>query len=426
LGDSEFAKEFAQNQLHFSSQSPYKTTYWRMVADKDIVPHMPPGINVNPKEPDDRIFPCRFCEPKPNPWLNGDPEQDRLLETPLCLSQNGSSDTLCSTFEGQELSKATKPAKRPPSPPPPKHLHSLLDYQHVGQLVKIYNKPKVPTVGPSAFEPDLSEGVLRKKGDMDGLLLKLAKIAALSKALCRPNEGNASPKTAAPVTPSSSFSDTPTTVTGSTTTIPPTSRSKAESQEQVQAVAAEQIAEDMTKAQALYDVDELSRLRQPKLLERLLLSIPSLLSHAPAAYQRNLVRARFHFKSFPGAAFEKRVGQWLEEACARREVTVKVIRGSRDGELVTRLSTPGSQQRQRKQQQQQQQLGGEKEEEEEENDACGRSDFSEEVRVEVAFDAEAQVRTRREVKRTVSRKQYQTFHNDTKVAQTASLRPREE
>ncbi|CAO3575138.1 unnamed protein product [Mortierella alpina] len=409
------------------TQSPYKTTYWRMVADKDIVPHMPPGVNVNPKEPNERIFPCRFCEPKPNPWLNSDAEQDRLLKSPLCLSQSGSSDTLCATLEGQDLFKATKPAKQ--SPPPPKHLHSLLDYQHVGQLVKIYNKPKVPTVGPSAFEVDLSEGVLRTRSDMDGLLLKLAKIAALSKALlCRPKEGNASVKsTAAPVTPSSSFSDTTITpATGSTTTMSPSSsRSEAESKEQLQAVAAEQIAEDMTKAQALYDVDELSRLRQPTLLERMLLSIPSLLSHAPAAYQRNLVRARFHFKSFPGAAFEKRVGQWLEEACARHEVTVRVTGGPREGELVILHLTQGSQQRQTRQQQQQQQQQQD-DEVEEQHEANGRSESSEEVQVEVAYDAEAQVRTRRQVTRTVSRKEHQTLHTSTAVAQTAAIRPREE
>ncbi|KAF9986501.1 hypothetical protein BGZ75_001762 [Mortierella antarctica] len=408
LGDSGFAKEFAQNQLHFSSQSPHKTTYWRMVADKDIVPHMPPGINVNPNEPEDRIFPCRYCEPKPNPWLNGDQEQDSLVKSSLLHCQNDSNETLCSPLEVQEPPKTMQPTKQPA---PPKHLHSLLDYQHVGQLVKIYNKPKVPTVGPSAFEADLSEGVLRKKGDMDGLLLKLSKLAAMSRALCRrQNDGNESPRTTAPMTPSSSFSDTTTTSAGSTTTTlsstSTSSLSEAESLEQLRAVTAEQITEDMTKAQALYDVDELSRLRQPKLLERILLSIPSLLSHAPAAYQRNLVRARFHFKSFPGAAFEKRVEQWLEEARVRQDVAVSVTpRDERDGEVIMRRPTQELQQQ---------------------HNAHGRSEHSEEVEVELAFDVETHVRTRRQVTRTVSRKEYQTLYTETTVAQTASIRPREE
>ncbi|KAF9279448.1 hypothetical protein BGZ68_007906 [Mortierella alpina] len=415
LGDSEFAKEFAQNQLHFSTQSPYKTTYWRMVADKDIVPHMPPGINVNPKKPNDRIFPCRFCEPRPNPWLNREQEQHGLANISLPHSRNDSSETLCSLQEVQEPPKAKKPSNQPPPPPPPKHLHSLLDYQHVGQLVKVCHKPKAPTVGPSAFEPDLSEGVLRKKGETDGLLLKLAKITAMSKARCREDDSNESPrKAAAPITPSSSFSDASTTATVSST-------AEAESLKQLEAVTAEQVASDMTKAQALYDVDELSRLRQPTLLEQILLSIPSLLSHAPAAYQRNLVRARFHFKSFPGAAFEKRVGQWLEEACARQEVTtVKVTKGHRNGEVIMRHpSNQGLQQEEQQQQQQRRQP-------QQQYDAHGSTEYSEEVQVELAVDVDTHVRSRREVRRTVSRKEYQALHTETTVAQTASLRPREE
>ncbi|KAF9574386.1 hypothetical protein EC968_006721 [Mortierella alpina] len=402
LGDSAFAKEFAQNQLHFSSQSPYKTTYWRMVADKDIVPHMPPGISVNPEEPNERIFPCRYCEPKPDPWLTSDQKQDGLVKTSLPRCGNDSNKTLYSLLEGEEPSKARKPEKQPP----PKHLHSLLDYQHIGQFVKMYYKPKVPTVGPSAFEADLSEGVLRKKGDMDGLLLKLAKIVALSKAPHGQNEGDESSRTVDSSTPSSHISDTTTTVASSTMTTSSSSQSEVESREQIQAGLAQQITDDITKAQALYDVDELSRLRQPKLLERILLSIPSLLSHAPAAYQRNLIRARFHFQSFPGAAFEKRVGQWLKEASARQEVTVRVIRGKGDGEVIMRHPTQESQQQQ--------------------YDAYGRSEHSEEVQVELSLDGETHVRTRREVTRTVSRKTYQTYHTETTLTQTASLRPREE
>ncbi|KAF9955012.1 hypothetical protein BGZ72_004098 [Mortierella alpina] len=409
LGDSGFAKEFAQNQLHFCSQSPYKTTYWRMVADKDIVPHMPPGISVDPNEPNDSIFPCRFCEPKPNPWINAGQEQESLVKTSLLHSHNDSSETLCSLQEVQEPPTTAKLGKQPP---PPKHLHSLLDYQHVGQLIKVYNRPKVPTVGPSAFEADLSDGVLRKKGDMDGLLLKLAKVSAMSRDNCREKGDSDTRRSAAPITPSSSFSDATTTTTTTARVSTTSYLSDAESLKRIQAaVTAEQIADDMTKAQALYDVDELSRLRQPKLLERILLSIPSLLSHAPAAYQRNLVRARFHFKSFPGAAFEKRIGQWLDEACARQVVTVKVTRDGREGEVVLRHATQDMKQKQQQQQQ---------------HDAHGQSEYSEEMQVELSFDVDTHVRTRREVRRTVSRKEYHTLHTETTVADTTSLRPREE
>ncbi|KAF8927861.1 hypothetical protein BGZ58_010069 [Dissophora ornata] len=259
VGDSTFAEEFGRNELRFALQSPYRTAYWRIVADKDVVPRLPPGCSVDPNEPCDRIFPCRYCTTKKS-WLIDEKQED-----------------------GQAKAQNNKVAAQNQ---PPKHLHSLLDYQHVGQLVKVYNAPKVPQVQPSAFEADLSGYVLRDKAEMQGLFKQLSKVATSWKAQDQIHGSiNGNKKT---------------------TTV-------ATSEEQSQAATAEQITNDIAKAQALYDVDELSRLRQPRLIESLLLTIPSLLSHAPATYQRNLVRGRFHFQSFPGAAFEKRVGEWLDK-----------------------------------------------------------------------------------------------------------------
>ncbi|KAI8363538.1 Alpha/Beta hydrolase protein [Mortierella sp. GBAus27b] len=44
VGDSIFADEFARNHLHYCAQSPYKSTYWRLVADKDVAPRN--GMNT--------------------------------------------------------------------------------------------------------------------------------------------------------------------------------------------------------------------------------------------------------------------------------------------------------------------------------------------------------------------------------------------
>ncbi|KAF9165530.1 hypothetical protein BGX21_010769 [Mortierella sp. AD011] len=252
VGDSTFAEEFGRNQALFCSESPYRSVYWRIVADKDVVPRLPPGCSVDPDEPGFHMTPCNVCL-KSKSWLADEQDEDSKPSTVHKLT------TLYSKYQKN----------------PPKHLHTLLDYQHVGQLVEVFNAPKIPVVQPSTFEADLSHGVLRKKKEFYGFMSDLAEIATTSSTSITNGDAN----------------------TG---------------QDRDQAVR--QIADDIAKARELYDIDEMSRLRQPGILESAALMVPSLLSHAPAAYQRNLVRGRFHFTSFPGEDFEGRVGKWLDES----------------------------------------------------------------------------------------------------------------
>ncbi|KAG0223096.1 hypothetical protein BGX31_008716 [Mortierella sp. GBA43] len=276
VGDSIFADEFARNHLHYCAQSPYKSTYWRLVADKDVVPRLPPGFNADPNDPTDHIFPFNLF-PSPKEWYEHAKRQD----------------------EREGCAKISK------------HMHSLLDYQHVGQFVTIYNAKKIPKAGPSAFEANLCEGVLRSK---NGLYKLMEKIARLADSVEDPIDDNVETRSSSSTV---STGSTKTTTTTTTTTSSNTAVSCNEEQ-RIRAAAAKQLSDDIAKAHALYDLDELSRLRQPGLLESILLKIPSFLSHAPVTYQRNLVRGRFYVKSFPGIEFEKRLDQWLAEAKASR------------------------------------------------------------------------------------------------------------
>ncbi|KAF9109890.1 hypothetical protein BGX27_007033 [Mortierella sp. AM989] len=275
IGDSTFAEEFGRNQLLFCRESPYKSVYWRIVADKDVVPRLPPACAVDPESGIIRILPFDIGE-KSRSWIASEHEEDSKATT---VHKHGS-----------------KIFHHPPQNPE-KHLHSLLDYQHVGQLVKVFNAAKIPVVKPSAFEADLSEGVLRKRKDIQGLMVKLSQVATIWKAQVQDDAESASTTTAT----------TTTTATAKTVT-------DVDTEQEQQALLTQQMAEDVAKAQELYDFDELSRLRQPGPLESIVLTIPSILSHAPATYQRNLIRGRFHFTSFPGVEFEKRVVDCIDES----------------------------------------------------------------------------------------------------------------
>ncbi|KAF8980136.1 hypothetical protein BGZ46_004594 [Entomortierella lignicola] len=269
VGDSTFAEKFAHNQFRFCQESPYKSVYWRIVADKDLVPRMPPGSSVDPEKPGIHLFPCKLCVPS-RAWAEDENEED---SKPSTVHKQHSFVT------GQKN--------------PPKHLHSLLDYQHVGQLVEVFNAAKAPVVEPSVFEADLSHGVLRDKSQLQGFLVTLAKLAAIWGTQVKQGVEMAPIKAATTATSTATVS---TDVNGY----------------QDQKEAAKQMADDIARTQELYEVDELSRLRQPGILESAVLLIPSLLSHAPAAYQRNLVRGRFYFTSFPGAEFEERIQRTLD------------------------------------------------------------------------------------------------------------------
>ncbi|KAG0000554.1 hypothetical protein BGZ65_004264 [Modicella reniformis] len=331
IGDSTFTEEFAHNHLRYCCQSPYKPTYWRIAADKDVVPHLPPGYSVDPNEPCDRLFPCKNC-PKVKSWLEDTKNQGQQVQGQQQQQQQQ---------EGSVGNKERKPIN---------HMHSLLDYQHIGQLVKVFNAEKVPKVQPSPFEADLCEGVLRKKEDLQGLMKKLAKIAATWRTQ-EQIEVTVNASNNASNTTNTTKTTTKTTRTKTTTTIVSTtaiigmstcSTVDGDDERRIWAERVQQIADDIAKAQALYDLDELSRLRQPHIVERILLKIPSLLSHAPATYQRNLVRGRFHFKSFPGTEFEERLDQWLEQSETQSvSIDEGVEIASRDDDEQTQEEQPG-------------------------------------------------------------------------------------
>ncbi|KAK3813001.1 MAG: hypothetical protein J3Q66DRAFT_403218 [Benniella sp.] len=307
VGDSTFADEFARNHVHYCAQSPYKPTYWRIAADMDVVPHLPPGFSVDSNIPWNRFLPPGYW-PNIKGWLEDAKRQDQKKQK----KQKDNDDE-----------KKTRPVK---------HLNSLLDYQHIGQLVKVCNASKVPTIRPSGFEADLSEGILRGKNGLAKLMTKLGQMATTWQVQDHIVDS---------VQQSSSVSNTEGTATTRTTvTTTATMSVPACDEQQTRAATAQQIADDIAKAQALYDVDELERLRQPRLVERILLKIPSFLSHAPAAYQRNLVRGRFHFKSFPGTEFEERLDRWLEQTQWQAStVDEGVDVASSDGEHTQERST---------------------------------------------------------------------------------------
>ncbi|KAG0006852.1 hypothetical protein BGZ65_002887 [Modicella reniformis] len=128
-------------------------------------------------------------------------------------------------------------------------MNSLLDYKHVGQLISIYNKPLPPTVKPSEFQTDLCAEVLRTDESVKTLLQQIE-------------------------------------------------------------VA---VAQETDRAKLHYDLSESSRLRVPCDAETFLLTFTGIISHAPAAYQRNLIRSRFFFASFPSTELERRIQGVLEQ-----------------------------------------------------------------------------------------------------------------
>ncbi|KAG0009466.1 hypothetical protein BGZ81_003376, partial [Podila clonocystis] len=165
LGDSVFAATFGKNHAQFCRQSAYKPAYWRLVADKDIVPRMPPGCSVESKNPLDHLLaPCLNChccpqrserpilfdsssnsdnpvrELPPSTVDNDITPPSGLATTSLPLSQSSSSQTLSQELDSTKDDKTTP--HRSTYPEPPKHLHSLLDYQHIGQLVKVFHAAK--------------------------------------------------------------------------------------------------------------------------------------------------------------------------------------------------------------------------------------------------------------------------------------------
>ncbi|ORZ12452.1 hypothetical protein BCR41DRAFT_99942 [Lobosporangium transversale] len=147
IGDSTFAEEFGRNELRYCQGSPYKPAYWRIVADKDIVPWCPPSLNLDPNEPCRKLKPShKRSKGKEGTWLEAEKEEDRQAK-----AENRTE---------------------------PKHMHSLLDYQNIGQHIVICHAThKPPTIKPSLYDPDFTDGVLRSREEVQKLLGRLAQIA---------------------------------------------------------------------------------------------------------------------------------------------------------------------------------------------------------------------------------------------------------
>ncbi|KAG0327954.1 hypothetical protein BG004_002644 [Podila humilis] len=353
LGDSIFAQTFAKNHARFCRHSLYKPAYWRLVADKDIVPRMPPGCSVDSRNPIDRVLSphlkCLSCPPRQaqpvwfssttdsiNPVREVPPialESDttppnELATTSLPHSSDNSSLTLSQEMNGKEEEEKLHISYHRQTYPEPSnqhHLHSLLDYQHVGQLVKVFHAARVPVCKPSPFEANMSQEVLRPKTSMDMFLSKLnvmqqAWIPTEPTIEIAKSDSNNNKNNNDNGVDDSEVVDTTTTTSTPTPTATPVTPQDIDKSSKLT-----QLQEDMARAQELYEVDEVARLREPGPFEQILLSFPSLLSHAPATYQRNLVRARFYFESFPGQGFEDRVDEWVQSRHEEKEKSCDII-----------------------------------------------------------------------------------------------------
>ncbi|KAF9340498.1 hypothetical protein BGZ91_001705 [Linnemannia elongata] len=165
-----------------------------------------------------------------------------------------------------------------------KPMNSLLDYRHVGQMIRLFNSPIRPLTKPSDSQTDLCGGLQRTDHELSELLRSIQETLMAQKAA----EANDPSSSGAPKAKSSWFG-----------------RKNKKSKEI--AFCAQEVEKEMLLAKAKYDLDEESRLRMPCTGERVMLTFPFVISHSPATYQRNLVRARFYFESFPGVELEQKL-----------------------------------------------------------------------------------------------------------------------
>jgi hypothetical protein len=164
-----------------------------------------------------------------------------------------------------------------------KPMNSLLDYRHVGQMVRLFNSPIRPLSKPSDSQTNHCEGLQRTDQELSELLRNIQEALITQKAM----EANGP----------------------QCTTKAPSNRFGRNKNKETQFCAQEK-EKEMMLAKVKYDLDEESRLRTPCTGERIMLSFPFVISHSPATYQRNLVMARFYFESFPGADLEQRLNQF--------------------------------------------------------------------------------------------------------------------
>ncbi|KAF9916075.1 hypothetical protein BX616_004675 [Lobosporangium transversale] len=293
IGNSKFAKEFDEHHVRFHSKSCYKPVLYRVAIDLDVVPRLPPGCSTDPDDTRERMFPCIQCANRvtvsqssssaaaigPLFRQQADVEGEPLLSNPVSYGAVESTST--QTIEVVTAVSTTIPetSKRPP-PSPHTHMTSLLDYRHVGQLVCLSNSYISPIVKPSELQSNLSANVLRTDKETQLLLDYIDAVLRVSEDdLCQEDSGNND----------SNSSDRSNK-----------SKDKAESFVKCRTFDAAKIKREMEKAKVRRDLDELNWLRVPCDAEKFLLTFSGVISHSPAAYQRNLVKSRYHFKSFPG------------------------------------------------------------------------------------------------------------------------------
>ncbi|KAF9348769.1 hypothetical protein BGX26_012852 [Mortierella sp. AD094] len=255
LGDTPFAQEFDKHHTSYVEHSPYKPIYYRIMVDKDIVPMLPPSCNSGLDDHREKMFPCARCAKKPDV-----PSSTSHDEASAPLQQKQPQPASYGSVDRKSSDAKAYDTKYP-------HMNSLLDYRHIGQMICLPNLRCPPIVKPSEYQTNHCTDVLRND-DCAKELLQRIEVAL--------NSANT------PLDDPTGFSTT----------------SKS-------TFSAEEIANEMEKAKACYDLDVTSRLRVPCTAEKFLLTFPNVISHSPAAYQRNLARTRFYFTSFPGTDLEQ-------------------------------------------------------------------------------------------------------------------------
>ncbi|KAF9130548.1 hypothetical protein BGW39_002958 [Mortierella sp. 14UC] len=273
LGDTAFAKEFDLHQTRFMDKSPYRPVYYRVITDKDIIPRMPPSCSTDPDDLRERLFPCVNC-PRPSSLTEAVPHSHHSPSSSLSSSKKpsyGATDSKQNHIDEEAAPLLEKP------------MNSLLDYKHVGQMIRLFNSPIRPLTKPSDCQTDLCEGLQRTDQELSELLRSIQETLITQKAM----EAN-DPKC--------------------TTKAPSPNRFGRNKNKGTQ-FCAQEVEKEMLLAKVKYDLDEESRLRAPCTGERIMLTFPFVISHSPATYQRNLVMARFYFDSFPGTDLEQKLNQ---------------------------------------------------------------------------------------------------------------------
>ncbi|KAF9954932.1 hypothetical protein BGZ72_004160 [Mortierella alpina] len=297
VGDTSFAQEFDRHHTQFLKHSIHRPVYYRVIVDKDLVPRMPPGCSTDPDDAKNsrlrRMFPCAQCS------KSSEQHSEVTLQTSIqqkTVSYGTTTTTTTTTSAHGKTAQRQYTHHETETTSTTTHktqFRSLLDYRHVGQLVSLPNAPLRPTVKPSEFQTDLCSDILRPDQEMLQLLHQI--------------------ETALKPSSSSSSSSGPGCV------------KRTHNEKTRPSFCAQTQADEMDKAKARHDLDQASRLRVPCDAERFLLTFPNVISHSPATYQRNLVRSRFYFSSFPGSEMESVIQEKKGETHGRYRDSAIVI-----------------------------------------------------------------------------------------------------